>query len=69
MTERVLEAMKLVAMWDDREEFCRSMKDGCKDCPFDAGRVCDKATTEWVLHRSAKIFRKYFDEMKEKVGD
>lgn len=68
MTEKVLEKMQLIIMWQDKEEFCKSMGDGCNGCPFDQSRVCDKATTVWVLEQAAKTFQKYFDEIKERTG-
>lgn len=67
MTEKVLERMLLIVMWQDREAFCKNYGDGCKGCPFDQSRVCDRATTVWVLEQAAKAFQKYFDEIKEKT--
>jgi hypothetical protein len=65
MTSKVLEAMMLVMLWDDRDTFCyEAMKDGCKGCPFDQSRVCDKVTTEFVLKNMAKRAREYFEEHK-----
>ena len=69
MTEKVLERMLLIVMWQDREAFCKNYGDGCIGCPFDQSRVCDRATTVWVLEQAAKTFQKYFDEIKERTGN
>lgn len=71
MTAKVLEAMMCVLMWHDRDDLCRN-RVGCKGCPYDLRdkekpnnqpKICDKASTEFVLDRAAKAFREYFDEI------
>jgi hypothetical protein len=61
MTARLIEKIMLVAMWWKREDFCRHWK-GCKGCPFDQSKVCDKATTEFVLESAGKAFVEYLEE-------
>ena len=52
----------LVAMWWKREDFCKHWP-GCKGCPFDQSKVCDKATTEFVLESAGKVFCEYLENV------
>ena len=64
MTAKVLEKMLLVTMWWKKDEFCKQYGATCVGCPFDKGRVCDKATTEFVLASAGETFDEYFNEIK-----
>lgn len=65
MTSKLLQAIITVQLWYERECYCREvMKDGCKGCPYDKGKICDSATTEFVLRNLAVASREYFDSIK-----
>ena len=68
MNARVIEAMMLVIRWQQMREECFTRRtDGCcGDCPFDLGKACDAASTDYVLEESAKVFKRYIEETKEK---
>jgi hypothetical protein len=68
MTVQVIEKIMLVAMWWKREDFCRHWH-GCKGCPFDQSKVCDKATTEFVLESAGKLFAEYLETALDKKLD
>jgi hypothetical protein len=60
MTAKVIEKLMLVAMWWKREDFCNHWA-GCLGCPFDQSRVCDRATTTFVLESAGKVFAEYLE--------